>query len=378
MSQKREQYGHCSVLIKLLEDKSDLYSTHTTWSYIGTMTRIYKHYDFPLTFGNGSNEIIPGKRVIFSSYPGVLSSIDDWYTTSPAGLVVTETTIDNNNKSLYDLVKPQTLFYWIRNIVANRLSNSAPEWMETFEKYNSGTYNNEWMVVDYKLFTPGQSLQPGTVCVMDQMPGPYIVWEDISDRINTNGYFSSYNVPFFPEIFNISGQNALVRKYGESYSWSEASRARIFARLQNNVTDESSLMKVIRHNEYQTDPEGMEGCENAPGSASNALSERGDLTTDQAGCIAAVGPHPGAGIDAKYVTSSLMAQLKAFEKQSGEEWIVTVRAQSGPTYDSQPPFDWTTSVYSDMSHIGQPDLWKFPWIDVAWPISSSSVFTQTT
>ena len=34
-------------------------------------------------------------------------------------------------------------------MVSNRLAQSAASWATIFEKFNSGTYNNEWMVVDY-------------------------------------------------------------------------------------------------------------------------------------------------------------------------------------------------------------------------------------
>ena len=35
-------------------------------------------------------------------------------------------------------------------MVANRLSRTGASWAQIFEVYNSGTYNNQWMVVDYK------------------------------------------------------------------------------------------------------------------------------------------------------------------------------------------------------------------------------------
>ena len=65
--------------------------------------------------------VIPGSEVSFSSYPGILSSIDD-FTIINTKLVVTETTIGNANPDLWKFVTPETNLYWIRNIVANRLS----------------------------------------------------------------------------------------------------------------------------------------------------------------------------------------------------------------------------------------------------------------
>ena len=56
--------------------------------------------------------------------------------------------------------------------------------------------------------------------------------------------------------------------------------------------------------------------------------------------------------DVKYTTSALAARLSSW-------------AQSGPTYDTQPPFDWATSPIDSVLHVrhtGQPDRWAFPWV----------------
>lgn len=51
-----------------------------------------------------------------------------------------ETTIENYNKDLWKHVHPVgTVPEWLRNIVANRLARTAPEWASIFSKYNSGT-----------------------------------------------------------------------------------------------------------------------------------------------------------------------------------------------------------------------------------------------
>ncbi len=39
----------------------------------------------------------------------------------------------------------------MRAIIANLLATTGTEWAATFSKYNSGTYNNQWMIVDYKV-----------------------------------------------------------------------------------------------------------------------------------------------------------------------------------------------------------------------------------
>ena len=43
-------------------------------------------------------------------------------------------------------------------MVANYLAKSGEEWSDTFSKQNGGTYNNQWFVVDNKLFTPVSDL----------------------------------------------------------------------------------------------------------------------------------------------------------------------------------------------------------------------------
>jgi len=110
-----------------------------------TMTRVLKLYKF----GYDKSKV-PGHTSTFSGYPASLASMDDFVLLS-SGLGSIETTISIYNKSLYspELVKPEgQLHCWVRSIVANQLAGTAKEWTEIFTRYNSGTYNNQWTVVD--------------------------------------------------------------------------------------------------------------------------------------------------------------------------------------------------------------------------------------
>mgnify|MGYP001310505746 CR=1 FL=1 len=54
-------------------------------------------------------------------------------------LTVIETTNGVFNMSLYDLISPNSVPYWIRVTVANRLATTAGEWHDIFYQHNSGT-----------------------------------------------------------------------------------------------------------------------------------------------------------------------------------------------------------------------------------------------
>lgn len=49
---------------------------------------------------------------------------------------------------------------------------------------------------------------------------------------------------------------------------------------------------------------------------------------------------------------------------TGSLWATAV---SGPTHSDVydvPPFSWSTSNWNNTPHLGMPDLWVFPWVDV--------------
>jgi hypothetical protein len=67
------------------------------------------------------------------------------------------------------------------------------------------------------------------------------------------GYFASYNVPFFPEVYKLSGFEEYAAKHIE-FSWQMAPRARLFRRDANAVNTMDDLKAIMRYNDYLTDP----------------------------------------------------------------------------------------------------------------------------
>lgn len=58
----------------------------------------------------------------------------------PSPQVALETTIGNNNPARWKYLDPRgSVLEWLRNIVANRLARSGPEWATVFRRFNSGT-----------------------------------------------------------------------------------------------------------------------------------------------------------------------------------------------------------------------------------------------
>lgn len=79
--------NHCSALVKVTADLSELFFAHVAWFIYQSTTRIFKHYNFNL-----NQAAIAGRQMSFSSYPAYLSSLDDWYAVWSSGIAVLETT----------------------------------------------------------------------------------------------------------------------------------------------------------------------------------------------------------------------------------------------------------------------------------------------
>ncbi|KAG2499896.1 hypothetical protein HYH03_002184 [Edaphochlamys debaryana] len=336
MALKLGLQGKCSAIIKVTGDLGELLLGHSTHDSFTAMTRIYKHYDFAAM----QEPAAAAQQVSFSSYPGELFSDDDFYLLS-SGLYVTETTNHIYNDEVFRAMSPECVLSWQRLRLANWMAASGTQWINFFTKLNSGTYNNQYMIVDVNRFVPHQELQPGLLWVLEQLPG-MIKAADMTDEL-VRGYWPSYNVAYFPEIYEAAGYpnmiDRLVEEGAKKHAFSIrllkyqiAPRAAIFRRDQGAVSDLEGLKRLMRYNDFKSDPY-------AEGNPVGAVCGRGDLAKGDAamakGCY-----------DSKVTTASMLKRMEA-------------DVVAGPTTQGQPPFSWSDPRWSDLPHRGMPDTWDY-------------------
>ncbi len=260
----------CSAIIKIKDDLSDVYAGHTSWTSYQNMLRIYKNYD--LDDGNYQSS--------HSSKPGVIYSKDDFYVLPKNKLVVMETTNGVMNSDLYKLVTPRSLLTWQRLPVVNTLASNGKEWVDIVSRYNSGTYANQWMVLDMKLFEPGRGVtspdNSNFLWIIELAPGIAVANDVTKVMLESNhGYWPSYNIPYDEKVYFVSGFQTAYETYGDSYSYSKCSRAQIFARNQTDANSFENVRSLLRYNDFQNDPISA-------GNPTAAIAARYDLRTSNA------------------------------------------------------------------------------------------------
>ncbi|RWS09729.1 putative phospholipase B-like 2 isoform X1 [Dinothrombium tinctorium] len=346
----------CSALIKLIAKKRELYVGHNSWVHYNYMLRILKKYEFNFHLtANDSSDRVPGYKVAMSSYPAMIFSMDDYYILS-SKLVVLETSIANFKAENYAGIKPdEIVFEFVRNLVSNRLATTGKVWTLIFSQFNSGTYNNQFMIVDYNEFNRqlNASSRENILWIIEQSPG-MTQSADVTSVLFNQTYWASYNIPYFKSIYDREGFAEKKKQYGDYYSYNETARARIFRRDNDKVTDMQSFLKLMRYNNFKNDPLSRCNC-TPPYSAKLAIAARDDLNDPNG-----IYPIPSLGFGAE---GAIDAKLTNAELAASFEMI----AVSGPTFDNLPPFQWSTSLLKDLvKHEGQPDLWTFPPMHVQW------------
>lgn len=329
--------SHCSAIVRVAPNNSDLYMGHNTWTGYYSMLRLLKEYNLPV---GGSAD-----RVVQSGYYGQLYSGDDFYALS-SGLTVQETTNSLYKQSTRELIQPRCVLTWARTILANRRAVDGPSWVKWFSPFNSGTINNQWMIAMMDRFQANHEIPDGFLTVLEQMPGS-IVWKDVSQNLREQGYWVSYNSPFFKEIREVSGADDMEKRFGDAYSYTRNPRAKIFQRDTIHATDLEKVKHLLRYNNWQHDPLSAAGYRGPtePRAPENAIAARYDL-------------HPWPKVREAF------GNTDAKICRAADCLAMRFSAISGPTADDQPPFAWE-GEWESSAHIGHPLRWNFSWVDFA-------------
>ena len=330
---------HCSSLIKVAPDFSDIWFGHATWSGYNRLIKMFKEY----RYYPGGKFPVKANTILISGYPGVINSNDDFYITS-ANLYVAETTNHVFNTSLFDNLTPESFTCWLRTMIALRLADNGKDWCEIFQKLNSGTYNNQFMILDLKLIDIfKKEISDEALYIIEQLPGFFGV-EDVTNYLR-KGYWPSYNIPFLMKVREIAGVLDILEERPElydSYDYTGCPRANIFRRDQDSVKDINSFRHLLRYNDFQNDPLSK-------GNPHYVIAYRGDLDTSHS-CFGAT--------DLKF------SSIKDI-KTNGIKKIYLI---NGPSNDQQEIFDWTTTTCKESNPLrfttyGQVNKYNFDMVE---------------
>jgi len=338
--------GHCSAMIKVADHNKDIFMGHTTWDDYSKMTRIFKYYNFHL---DGAETM--ATRIGFSSYPGLISSTDNFYVMD-SGLAVMDTSVEILDPTVWDKVEDFPAYPHIPNFVhqmiTNRLAKNGAHWTRLLATQNTGTYTSQWMIVDYNRFKANKLVPDDTFWMIETIPGKTHA-ADMSFHLRDSGYWPSFNRPYFDDIRLLSGFEVAQKTKGALYSWLNNPRAQIFKSAQR-VTDSLMEMRGMMTRNFYPASGVM------PIEPSHEISARFDLSTSMR--------IPNGGIDAKVINRCLFSRLQ-------------VQTISGPSHANLPAFNWLrkdgSEEFGGYPHNGMPDLWNFDWVQQT-PEETSAIF----
>lgn len=350
LKERLARRGLCSALFRALPDLSDIVMGHTSWYQFANTNRVFKHYSLPALPFKGAAVARP-VTMSFSSYAGMLVSLDDFYMMS-TGLVMIQTSLGVVDQTVYNESTAEALLAWQRVRLANAMASTGEEWAELIKEDNSGTYNNEYMVLNLNLFKKGEPLPDKLLTVVNQVPG-LVAHEDATQALRF-GYFPSYNVPYVRAAFVKAGYQAAFEKYGDpELTYDLAPRATVFRRDALRAVSVDSLKQVLGSNDYLHDPL-------AKGDPTKQVCARADLpgvgaavnrTVEVWGCY-----------DLKVTSATLARSLKA-EALNGP---TRGGGADGSHHEELPPFSWDESPQARAApHVGLPSNYTFHFIDVS-------------
>lgn len=328
---------HCTGMIRILPDYSDLYFSHDAWSDFRELHGELKEYNLNISE-------FEAKRITMSTRVGKISSYDDLYV-NDKGLMIMETTLSNFNEDLFEYVKPNSIFTWIRAVLSTWCATSGKDWVDYFSKSNSGTYNNEYLIVDTNKFEFFEKPTNDLLWIIEQMPGIFMS-ADITDILVNQSYFASFNTPYFTNLFNLAQYPEKIASWGidgSYWDYQNASRRLIAKRELPFIYSFDDFKKFMRYNNYARDPYSA-------GDPGQMILSRYDLRD---GSNPHFVRHMFGGLDSKVL------------RLTEAKYRMTIHALASPAFsekpeDKLPPFKFTD--WPQYNHDGLYEgEWMFNW-----------------
>uniref|UniRef100_A0AAG5DH59 Phospholipase B-like n=1 Tax=Anopheles atroparvus TaxID=41427 RepID=A0AAG5DH59_ANOAO len=191
------------MLLKLLRQPNGLSKIllgHTSDGSYSSMMRMVKKYTLRYHFSSelsrvasvpkvdGKEEedprVVPGTHIVFTGYPGVLASLDDFYVITGGSqhhLVAAGVKMENDHVSLWrkiDLVRSVSLAP--RVMAANRLGYNGRTWSRYFAR-NPSTGVKQWLLIDMARFETSNASEPDQ---RNTTPSSFVVEEERSVEEN--------------------------------------------------------------------------------------------------------------------------------------------------------------------------------------------------
>ncbi|KAH0796052.1 Laminin A family protein [Histomonas meleagridis] len=331
----------CTGLVMYSPDYDDIYFAQDTWSHYTDLHAYLKDYNLNIPE-------FKAHHVTVSTRTGHLPSVDDFWTTDQ-GLLIMETTMHNFNNTLYELyVKPQSVLTWLRSYYATFVTDNGEDWTKEFIKENSGTYNNQYIVLDTKLFVKNSTKHErpkNLLWVLEQLPGFYES-ADLTDLLYNTSYFGSVNSPIFESVFNLAdypGEQQREPKKKDFWSYWDQPRYKIIERDVPKITGYNDFQEFMRYNDYLHDPLLL--IDGIPEPAQGILS-RYDLRPENGTSYGA--KNCFGGLDTK------AARLSWFLENQTWDAILS------PEYKYNAPFSFLD--WPDVTRKGLKDTYKHDWI----------------
>jgi hypothetical protein len=312
----------CTGYVKYIKEDNNLFVGHTTHNLYTLMNRIYKSYSLDITLSSGKKL----NNFKYSGRPGDLNSKDDFYILSNR-MVVLETSLDIWNDDLYKNLSTQTVPKWIRVNIANMLAIDGQDWINIFFLQNSGTHNNQWLVVDMNRFDAYLKTgdKDGIVFLVEQIPmlnNRY--FKDMSSQLFEDTYITSHNAPYFKEVIDLAGYTSHNKP-----DYFHANRYKIFKMIDRlmDIKTIEDVQTVMRYHD------ALNMCD--------TIAPRCDIGSTT----------PFGAVDSKITSYELINDMKAYIIQ-------------GPPHIKglSEPFEW--DKFSTWSHLGMPDKYDFNWLNI--------------